>query len=87
MEWEPASIEHFSVPADSTPQSEIVPEILIAVPLPDDLFIVPEDPGLQPDNVADFPPAVHPPTEQAAPTYFGPGTRAQPLPTTGTKTS
>ena len=31
VEWEPASIEHFSVPADSTPQPEIVPEVPPAV--------------------------------------------------------
>ena len=37
VEWEPASIEHFSVPADSTPQQEIVPEVPPAVLPPIDL--------------------------------------------------
>ncbi|KAL5488954.1 hypothetical protein EMCRGX_G017986, partial [Ephydatia muelleri] len=37
IEWEPASIEHFSVPADSTPQPEIVPEVPPAVLPPIDL--------------------------------------------------
>eukprot|EP00731_Ephydatia_muelleri_P027497 Em0019g370a len=37
VEWEPASIEHFSVPADSTPQPEIVPEVPPAVLPPIDL--------------------------------------------------
>ena len=37
VEWETASIEHFSVPADSTPQPEIVPEVPPAVLPPIDL--------------------------------------------------
>eukprot|EP00731_Ephydatia_muelleri_P019600 Em0012g425a len=37
VEWEPASIEHFSVPADSTPQPDIVPEVPPAVLPPIDL--------------------------------------------------
>ena len=37
VEWKPASIEHFSVPADSTPQPEIVPEVPPAVLPPIDL--------------------------------------------------
>ena len=37
VEWEPASIEHFSVPADSIPQPEIVPEVPSAVLPPIDL--------------------------------------------------
>ena len=37
VEWEPANIKHFSVPADSTPQPEIVPEVPPAVLPPIDL--------------------------------------------------
>ena len=37
VKWEPASIKHFSVPADSTPQPEIVPEVPPAVLPPIDL--------------------------------------------------
>eukprot|EP00731_Ephydatia_muelleri_P038690 Em0863g2a len=37
VEWEPASIEYFSVPADSTPEPEIVPEVPPAVLPPIDL--------------------------------------------------
>ena len=61
VEWEPASIQHFSVPTDSTPQPEIVREIPPAVPLPNEQFL---------DNVADIPQAVQPPIDlagQAAP--------------------
>ncbi|KAL5506334.1 hypothetical protein EMCRGX_G007952 [Ephydatia muelleri] len=60
-EWEPASIKHFSVPTDSTPQPEIVHEIPPAVPLPNEQFL---------DNYADVPQAVQPPIDiagQAAP--------------------
>ena len=56
VEWEPASIEHFSVRTDSTPQPEIVHEIPPAVPLPNEQFL---------DNVADVLQAAQPPIDLA----------------------
>ena len=65
--------EHFSVPTDSTPQPEIVHEIVPAVPLPNEEFL---------DNVADVPQAVQPPIDlagQAAPPTLDQAQRRYPL--------
>ncbi|KAL5506361.1 hypothetical protein EMCRGX_G007983 [Ephydatia muelleri] len=75
VEWEPASIKHFSVPTDSTPQPEIVHEIPPAVPLPNEQFCRCSTSSAASDRYS----------RTSSPTYFGPGTKA--LPTTRTTTS